>query len=86
MSAAQIESAHAAWQPTRDTSAPSTPSGFSATAASASAINLAWTASTDNVGVKGYKIYRGTTQIATVTGTSFSNTGLSTGKTYSYTV
>ncbi|MGZ8187296.1 MAG: fibronectin type III domain-containing protein, partial [Methylosarcina sp.] len=43
-------------------------------------------ASTDNVGVKGYKIYRGTTQIATVTGTSFSNTGLSTGKTYSYTV
>jgi chitodextrinase len=87
LSAVQIESAHAArWRPSRDTSAPSTPDGFSATAASSSAINLAWTAATDNVGVKGYKIYRGGTQIATVTGTSFSNTGLTSGKTYSYTV
>lgn len=84
--AAQIESAQAAWRPSRDTSAPSTPGGFSATAASTSAINLAWTAATDNVGVKGYKIYRDGTQIASVTGTSFANTGLSSGKTYSYTV
>ncbi|WP_020563785.1 fibronectin type III domain-containing protein [Methylosarcina fibrata] len=86
LSAAQIESAHAAWRPSRDTSAPSVPGGVSATAASTSAINLAWTAATDNVGVKGYKIYRGGSQIATVTGTSFSNTGLTSGKSYSYTV
>jgi len=86
LGAAQIESAHAAWRPSRDTSAPSVPGGVSATAASTSAINLAWTAATDNVGVKGYKIYRGSSQIATVTGTSFSNTGLTSGKSYRDTV
>jgi chitodextrinase len=86
LAAAQIESAHAAWRPSRDTSAPSVPGGVSAAATSSSQISLSWTAATDNVGVKGYKIYRSGSQIATVTGTSFSNTGLTSGKTYSYTV
>jgi len=38
-------------------------------------INLSWTASTDNVAVTGYRIFRdnGTTPIATVTGTTFSD-------------
>ncbi|MBI5530202.1 MAG: fibronectin type III domain-containing protein [Candidatus Doudnabacteria bacterium] len=69
-----------------DTTAPSTPTGLSATAASGSQINLSWTASTDNVVVTGYKIYRGGTQIATSTTTSYSNTGLTAGTSYTYTV
>jgi len=70
-----------------DTAAPSVPIGLTATAVSSSQINLSWNASTDNVGVTGYRIYRGGIQIATVTsGTTYSNTGLSAGTTYSYTV
>ena len=36
-------------------------------------INLAWAASTDNVAVTGYKIYRNGTQITTSTTTSYSD-------------
>ena len=57
-----------------------------ASATSASQINLSWTASTDNVGVTGYKVYRNGTQIATATTTSYSNTGLAASTAYTYTV
>ncbi len=69
---------------TTDTEAPSIPSGLSASAVSSSQINLSWTASTDNVGVAGYKIYRGGAQIATTNSTSYSNTGLSASTGYCY--
>jgi chitodextrinase len=69
-----------------DTQAPSTPTNLSASAISSSQINLSWTASTDNVGVTGYDIYRGGTLLTTVTGTTYSNTGLTANTTYSYTV
>ena len=73
--------------PPADTTPPSTPTGFIAAAISSSQISLSWTASTDNVGITGYRVYRGGTQIATVTtGTSYSDTGLSPSTTYSYTV
>lgn len=41
-------------------------------------IELSWTASTDDVGVTGYRIFRdnGLTPISTVTGTTFNDTGL----------
>ena len=56
---------------------PSTvPTGLNATAVSTSQINLAWTTSTDNVGVTGYKVFRNGTQLTTVAGTSYANTGL----------
>ncbi|MEK7075837.1 MAG: hypothetical protein AAB948_03550, partial [Patescibacteria group bacterium] len=55
-----------------DTTPPTTPTNLSATAVSSSQINLSLTASTDNVGVTGYRIYRGGTQIATSTTTSYS--------------
>jgi len=76
-----------------DTTAPSVPTGLTATAVSPSQINLSWIASTDAVGVTGYKIFRGGTQIATVepepgalTKTTYSNTGLSLSTSYSYTI
>ncbi len=72
--------------PSGDTSAPSSPTGLTATAASTSQINLAWSASSDNVAVTGYRIYRNGAQIATTASTSFGNSGLSPSTTYTYTV
>ncbi len=71
-----------------DTQAPSVPAGLTATAASATQVNLAWQAATDNVGVNGYTIYRNNTSIATVSGATLSytdNTVLPS-TTYTYTV
>src|SRR5437763_1345986 len=72
--------------PPPDTTPPTVPTGLTASAASSSQINLSWTASSDNVGVSGYRVYRNGTQIATTGATSFANTGLSPSTTYSYTV
>ena len=69
-----------------DTTPPSVPTGLSATAVSQSQVNLSWTASTDNVGVTGYKVYRNGTQVGTTTTTSYQDTGLMADTTYSYTV
>ena len=52
---------------TSDTTAPTTPTGVSATSTSASQINLSWSASTDAVGVTGYKIYRDGTYLKSIT-------------------
>jgi len=71
---------------TADTAAPSTPTGLTASAVSSSQNNLSWTASTDNVGVTGYKVFKGGAQIATTTATSYSNTGLAASTAYSYVV
>lgn len=71
--------------PTTDTTAPSTPANLTA-ALTGTTANLAWTASTDNVGVSGYRVTRNGTLLAgTVSGTSFSDSGLTAG-TYTYTV
>jgi RHS repeat-associated protein len=76
-----------------DTTPPSAPAGLGATAAGATQINLSWAASSDNVGVTGYRVERcagagcgGFAQIATPTGTSFSDTGLTPSTSYSYRV
>lgn len=47
---------------------------------------ISWTASTDDLGVTGYKVYRGGIEQATVTGTSYTDTGLASGTEYVYTV
>src|SRR3989344_1466322 len=72
--------------PTGDTTAPTTPTGLAAGAVSSSQINLSWTASTDNVGVTGYNVYRNGTQIVSVAATSYNDTGLAASTAYSYTV
>lgn len=69
-----------------DSLAPTIPANLTATAISSSKINLNWTASTDNVAVKGYKIFRNNVLIGTTTGTSFSDRGLLAQTTYSYRV
>ena len=70
-----------------DTTAPSVPTGLTGTVVSATQINLAWTASTDNVAVTGYRVYRGGALITTLGNvTTFQNTGLTASTTYAYTV
>jgi glucose/arabinose dehydrogenase/chitodextrinase len=70
-----------------DTVAPTAPTGLTATPASLSRVDLAWTASTDNVGVTGYRVLRNGTQVGTTNGaTTFGDTGLGPATTYSYTV
>jgi hypothetical protein len=69
-----------------DTTPPTVPTSFTATAISSSQINLSWTASTDNVGVTGYNVFRGGLKIGTVPGTSFQDSGLSASTTYTYNV
>jgi len=65
---------------------PTVPTNFTATAISQSQINLSWTASTDNIGVSGYKIYRGGTLLGTSASTSYSDAHLAASTSYSYTV
>ncbi|MFA6270074.1 MAG: carbohydrate-binding protein [Candidatus Paceibacterota bacterium] len=69
-----------------DTQAPSTPTDLTATAISSSQINLSWGASTDNINVAGYHIFRNGVQITTITGTTYQNNGLTPSTSYSYTV
>ena len=72
--------------PTTDTVSPSIPANLIATPVSSSQINLSWNASTDNIGVAGYRVYRGGVQIATSQTTSYQNIGLTASTTYSYNV
>jgi LmbE family N-acetylglucosaminyl deacetylase/chitodextrinase len=69
-----------------DTTPPSVPTGLTASAVSTTQIHLEWTASTDNVGVAGYRIYRNGTAIGTTTTNSYTDNGLSANTRYTYTV
>ncbi|MFG2450146.1 cellulase family glycosylhydrolase [Streptomyces sp. NPDC048512] len=69
-----------------DTTAPSTPSGLAVTATTASSVSLSWKPSTDDTAVAGYDVYRGTGRVGQVTGTSFTDAGLTAGTRYDYSV
>lgn len=70
---------------TADTQAPTTPTGFVATVISAGRVDLSWTASSDNVGVAGYQIWRDGEPLNTTSGTTYSDSTLPS-TTYTYTV
>jgi chitinase len=67
-----------------DTKAPTTPSGLQTSAITATSVTLSWTASTDNVGVTGYRLFNGGTQITTVTGTNHMFKGLAASTAYTF--
>jgi chitodextrinase len=69
-----------------DIQAPSVPLNLKATASSPTEIDLSWSASTDNQGVTGYKIYRNNTQIDKITSTTYTDSVLSPGTSYTYTI
>lgn len=71
---------------TPDTQAPTAPGSPTAQGVSASRIDLVWNASSDNIGVTAYEIRRNGLLVASVSTTSYSDTGLAANTTYSYTV
>jgi chitodextrinase len=68
-------------QPCADTQPPSKPTGL-AVSANATSITLSWSAATDNVGVAGYGVYRGSGLVETTTQRTATVGGLSCGTTY----
>jgi hypothetical protein len=74
--------------PAPDTNPPTVPTGLTATATSAFSVQLGWTASTDDVGVAGYDLFRNGSLLASVAGdvTSYTDAGVQAGQTYAYTV
>jgi len=69
-----------------DTESPTVPTNLAATPVSPTQVNLTWTASTDNVGVTGYKVFRNGGQIGTSATTSYSDSTCSPSTTYTYNV
>ncbi|WP_030223833.1 glycoside hydrolase family 18 chitinase [Streptomyces sp. NRRL WC-3626] len=66
--------------------APSAPGTPSASGVTDTSVKLSWSAATDDKGIKNYDVLRDGATVATVTGTSYTDTGLSKGTDYSYTV
>ena len=69
-----------------DTQAPTAPSSLTASNITQTTLTLSWSASSDNVGVTGYDIYQGTTNIGTVTGTSANISDLAAGTTHTFSI
>ena len=71
---------------TTDATAPSVPTNLSAQPQTGPKVTLAWTGSTDNVGVTGYRVYRGGAEIGTSTTASYTDSSVLAGNSYTYTV
>ena len=71
-----------------DTQPPSVPAGLTAPSVTASSVGLSWTASSDNVGVSGYTVYRNSTPIGTTSGgtTTYTDATVAPSTSYTYTV
>ncbi|MEH0417099.1 carbohydrate binding domain-containing protein [Streptomyces sp. B21-083] len=69
-----------------DTQAPTAPGTLRSTAKSSSTVSLTWNAASDNVGVTAYDIYRGASQVQSVSGTTATVSGLSPSTAYSFSV
>src|SRR3990172_4785636 len=78
--------------PSDDTEPPTAPGSPTATPVSSNQIDLSWPAATDNVGVTGYRVERqdpgsaNFVEIASPTGTTFSDIGLAASSSYNYRV
>ncbi|WP_312076587.1 endonuclease [Chryseobacterium sp.] len=70
--------------PSTDTQPPTAPTNLTATGTSTNSVSLSWTASTDNVGITGYNVYVNGTFHSTVSGTTATVSGLTSGSTYSF--
>ena len=71
---------------TGDTQAPTAPSNLASSNITSSGVSLSWTASTDNVGVDHYTVYKNGSSIGNSNSTSYNVTGLSASTTYNFTV
>ena len=77
---------NAIWNPTPDTINPTTPTNLVASNVTFNSVDLSWTASTDNIAVIGYDIYRNGNVIgsALVSPTTYTDYGLSPNTAYNY--
>ncbi|MGW3348470.1 carbohydrate binding domain-containing protein [Nonomuraea rubra] len=71
---------------TPDTQAPTVPGNVAVGGATASSLNVSWSASTDNVGVTRYEVSRDGSAFATTSATSLTATGLSPQTSYAFRV
>ena len=72
---------------TIDTTAPSVPTNLTGSAPTSTAATLNWTASTDNLALAGYHVYRDAVLLATIgLGTSYTDSTVVAGMTYTYTL
>ena len=69
-----------------DTQPPTVPANLRAASKTGKSVTLEWNASTDNVSVSGYEIYRDGIKIGDSTSLRYTDTGLSANITYSYAV
>ncbi|MFC0626822.1 glycosyl hydrolase family 8 [Kribbella deserti] len=69
-----------------DPQPPTAPTNLTSTGVTSSTVGLSWGASTDNVGVTGYTIYRNGTAVGTTAGTTYTDMGLAASTAYTYTV
>jgi len=69
---------------TADTQAPTAPSNLIASNVTQTTVDLTWSASTDNVGVTGYNVYKDNVLLGSFTNTSAHVTGLTASTTYSF--
>ncbi|MGH8087500.1 MAG: glycosyl hydrolase family 18 protein, partial [Stenotrophomonas sp.] len=65
---------------------PSAPGTPTASGVTDTGLTLGWAAATDDKGVKNYDVFRGGAKIATVTSPSYTDSGLTKGTAYTYTV
>ena len=72
----------------RDVQAPSVPQNLHASNVTSNSLTLTWQASTDagGSGLTGYRVFRDGVQVATMTTTSFADSGLTASRQYRYTV
>lgn len=69
-----------------DTTAPSVPGGLKSGGVTASSVSLSWTASTDDVGVTGYDVFRNGVAAGSTATTSITVSGLTPATAYTFTV
>jgi chitinase len=70
----------------KDRKAPTVPTGLKVTSYTDTTATLAWNASTDNVSVSRYRVYRGMALAGSTLSTTYTASGLTPGTTYSFTV
>jgi hypothetical protein len=69
-----------------DTTAPTVPTSVTVNAPTSSSLTVSWGASTDDVGVAGYRVRRGGTVVGSATASPFVDTNLTSSTEYTYTV
>jgi chitodextrinase len=77
---------NASTSPCADTTPPSAPSGLNASSITDTGLTFGWSASTDNVGVTTYVVYRNGSQVGQTSTTSYSVSGLTCGTAYTLAV